>query len=160
MLFRNALAICGLAFCLSAQAQQVTSAHGGVGTTPTMSISWTIGEPVTGTSYTGNGILTAGYQQPNVIQVQPIVEEPEQEQAWARVFPNPVKEELFVSLSESLIHEKMSIQLFNANGQPIQATNTIHQQQLRLDLGQLPAGTYLLQLVTKAKKQTYSIVKP
>ena len=61
---RGAIAIAALALCGALQAQVLISNDGGTNTVGGNTISWSIGEPITGTGTTASGAMTQGYQQP------------------------------------------------------------------------------------------------
>jgi hypothetical protein len=71
-----------------------------------------------------------------------------------RYYPNPVKKELNVSYN----HEISSIELFNFLGQYIM---TVHPNALdtKVDMTDLPIGTYLMQVSSQGKSAIIKIIK-
>jgi hypothetical protein len=62
--------------CFQTNAQQVIASAGGYSVGETVSLSWTLGEPVTETFSGGGIILTQGFQQPYSFYLQQILNIP------------------------------------------------------------------------------------
>lgn len=71
-----AIAMACAAFSFQAQAQQVVASSGGLFEGENISLSFTVGEPVTETFTGGNVILTQGFQQPYSFYLQQILNIP------------------------------------------------------------------------------------
>ncbi len=78
-------------------------------------------------------------------------------QTWeVTVFPNPTTEQIRFRWSTD---QQVAAQLFNANGQLLQQQEQILHQG-RMDMSQLPAGSYLLQLQDQnGRTGTFQILK-
>jgi hypothetical protein len=76
------------------------------------------------------------------------------------LFPNPAHNILTVNSSSTL--NDGSLRLYSATGKLIQQysfDNWLEGEQQQLDIAQLPAGLYLLQLQTKEQLQTLKLMK-
>jgi len=63
-----------------------------------------------------------------------------------KIYPNPVKDVLYVDLPET-IHEPISIKLLSVTGQIVfHQSKDLYDSELKIDIGSLPAGVYFLYL--------------
>lgn len=132
-------------------AQEVISTAGDVSEAGGYSLSWTLGETISGTA-TGTGhILTQGFQQPWMTVTS--IETPDETPLL--VYPNPVDQWLTIegSLSGS------TILLYDMSGkQVISEAGT--DNQVNLLCSDLPPGTYLLSVILQnGATKTFRILK-
>ncbi|TAE03384.1 MAG: T9SS C-terminal target domain-containing protein, partial [Bacteroidetes bacterium] len=81
------------------------------------------------------------------------------EQNPIRVYPNPVKDRLVLDLSSKFLR-KIEISIFNMLGQKVLTKSlTNSEKEEILDLNHLPAGTYLLEILSEKGKHRQQIVK-
>lgn len=115
-----------------------------------VSLSYTMGEPLTTTlvGYQGALFLTQGFQQPDSQTLVSV--EPQQVKVDYRVYPNPTKDWLYVRLN-TVQPVALSFQVFDAKGQetivPIQRVQLTGSETLRFDLSPLPYGVYMLHMM-------------
>ncbi|MDD2631255.1 T9SS type A sorting domain-containing protein [Candidatus Falkowbacteria bacterium] len=100
-----AIAMACAAFSFQAQAQQVVASSGGLFEGENISLSFTVGEPVTETFTGGNVILTQGFQQPYSFYLQQILNIP---MGWSGIssYLNPLNkgvEAIFTNHQNDLI---------------------------------------------------------
>jgi len=139
---------------LKSNSQQVISSAGDNFTNSTLSISWTIGEPVTKTVSNSSNILTQGFHQSklNITEIYNI----NSEEVSISLFPNPTQD--FVNLKVE-DYENLSFQLFSFNGKLIQ-TNKIFSKKTEIKMNNLSASAYFLKILKGNKLiKTYQIVK-
>ncbi len=74
------------------------------------------------------------------------------------IYPNPVKDELFVQLP-SLYQGELRIVLINALGQTIESQVANGQSQVAIDMSDLPLGWYILQLQLGEEQYSQKIIK-
>ncbi|MBK8500001.1 MAG: hypothetical protein IPL52_14565 [Flavobacteriales bacterium] len=67
---RSVIAIALLVLVTGLRAQVLIGTDGGTTVLPNNTISWSIGEPIIGTGTTPGGIITQGFQQPNIVKVR------------------------------------------------------------------------------------------
>lgn len=114
------------------------------------SIEWTLGELAVETFKNGNSTLTQGFHQGQII----ITKTHDAELSGYKIYPNPTIENLIIENSNN----DAAYELISGGGALIQRSsllNGINQIQMQ----QLPAGNYMLQLIQGDKHQTYKIVK-
>ena len=71
-------------------------------------------------------------------------------------YPNPCSDVLSVNLNVS---EQSDLKLLNAFGQIVYSESTSEQSQVKIDLTQLPAGVYVLEVAVNNEVSTARIVK-
>jgi len=157
------LAVCTSAIVAQAQSlsPQVIASAGDYFDNGTVSLSWTLGEPVIETYTSANLILTQGFQQPELLTVG--IGSVKKDDLFANLYPNPtfktIKLDLKYSNSSTLI-----VQLLNTLGQIIKTENfDVVKNQInnyQLDLDGLSAGMYQIRLTDNGKLvETYKIQK-
>ena len=67
-------------------------------------------------------------------------------------YPSPASEQLTIRFANA--EESSTLRLFNMTGQLLRQINSQQQQQVVLDVANLPAGTYLLQATTTTGSHT------
>ena len=77
---------------------------------------------------------------------------------FARVFPNPVNNQLFIALEE--FSDEVQVRIFNIAGQQIaEKLVNISSGQSSLEISHLPSGIYMVSLIAQEKQQTVKIIK-
>jgi len=162
---RSILLLTAALFTLSAigqdlKPQQVIASAGGYNVdnivTPTISISWTLGETII-PSFTADGItLTHGFQQQLIVTT---VEEMIEAVIKVTVFPNPANEVINIEFEEPVDGE-IRLFLLNSQGKFVK-TDVIEETTVnkQLNLQGLPAGLYYLKLVKGNLSNVYKVVK-
>ena len=122
-------------------------------------LSWTLGEAVTSTITDGSWIITQGFHQPwgqGVLGV----EDPKLPQVSLHVYPNPMDNELLVTIDNNTDHLVFS--LYDISGRLIHQKE-ISPGQITVDfpVQWLAAGSYLLQVngIGHPFQQTYQLQK-
>jgi hypothetical protein len=139
------------------QAQEVISAAGTNGTSATVQLSWTIGEPVIETSSKSNIILTQGFHQSRLTIT---AKDPSTLSGMAiHVFPNPALTEVTLSISKGFI-QGLLLTLVNTEGK-ILLSKEVKNACESINLEWYPPGVYILRVQHAIKPgfQTFSIVK-
>ena len=108
------------------------------------SLSWTLGEVSTETLQKSIGILTQGFQQPHEATVTGL-----EVNLNLSVYPNPVREFLFVKTTEA---GEYLLELFNLQGQRVidQHSYADASVQLRIDMKETRNALYLLRITNKS----------
>lgn len=146
---------------MSAQAQSITpaviSSIGDFSSCAQGSISWTIGEPISGSYSNTTNSISTGMQQ-NDLPISSLVNEITGKGTIVS-YPNPVTSELrmnFLGMEKGTYH----LQLINMSGQIIyQQNETIADMQydVLLPFKELPAGNYLLHISNT--KEMFNTIK-
>ncbi len=121
--------------------RQVIAAAGDYFVSPGLSLSWTLGEPVTETVSNYDVILTQGFQQADKITVT-TVREPLSNLFDIKIFPNPTTDYLNIRINSER-DEIIIAQLYSLQGQKV-IERKMQDTQFQLDLAALPAAGYLL----------------
>ncbi len=135
-------------------AQEVVSAGGDSFINSTLSVSWTIGEPVSETYSTSSQILTQGFHQSklSVIGIYDI----SSDDMLISLFPNPTQD--FVNLKVG-DYENLTFQLFSFDGKLVQ-TNKLLSEKTEIKMNSLSSSTYFLKILKGNKLiKTYQIIK-
>lgn len=152
---KNIILLSYLLFVFSIiNAQEVISTGGDYFDNGTISLSWTIGEPVTETISNGSNILTQGFHQTklSVIGIYDI----SSDDISISVFPNPTQDYINLKVGNN---KDLSFQLFSFNGKLIQA-NKIFSKNTEIQMNNLSASTYFLKIINGNKLiKTYQIIK-
>jgi len=110
-------------------------------------LSWTIGEPITETVSNNTWMITQGFHQSwqsNSTNVMPNDASP----LIVKVYPNPVKELLSVSLENNT--STLLFDLYDIAGRLIRHSESApHQSLVTFPIRWLSAGSYLLRITTK-----------
>ncbi|MCZ7556512.1 MAG: T9SS type A sorting domain-containing protein [Bacteroidia bacterium] len=135
----------------------VIAVSGGHAQTPSVSISWTVGQTAVETRSTGSTALTEGFQQ-SFLTVIPMKDRGVP--FSLQLYPNPARYSVLVSLDG--VKEDMRLVLYNLLGEPVLRHEVrTGERMVRLQLTSLPAGLYLLAALSPTGGQTalYKIVK-
>lgn len=129
---------------------QVFASAGQYATSPTLSLSYTIGEPIVTTLTDIKLILTQGFQQPEddfTISVQEFANQ----YGVINVFPNPFTDMLNISVDTDKQHE-LYIYLYDMTGRQVQsqflANHLPGKKQYSISTSGLAQGMYTLTLVS------------
>lgn len=140
-----------LFFPVLVSAQELITTAGGEGN----GVFWSVGEiltlPVTDAGKTQS--VTPGFLQPDHIRYTAI-DSPAEEQASIFVYPNPVKEQLYIQGQAN----NASWKLFDSTGRTWGA-GTLSGAEQAVDFTAYPAGYYLLQVTSPEGTQLFKLVK-
>jgi len=133
------------AFSINGQTieREVIASAGDNFVSPTFTLSWTLGEPVTETISNDYMILTQGFQQGELYKVT-AVKEPLAELFDINVYPNPTPDVLNISI-RSHQDEILSVQLYSLTGEKVLSEKT-KEKNIRFNLSHLSSASYLLSL--------------
>ncbi len=134
--------IMALLFPAHMKAQQVVSPGGGFFATGSMTLSFTLGEPVTGTLMAGDKALTQGFQQPS--RIATLVPYERIESASVRVFPNPFATFVEVEVQDAG-GKPWQVEVLDLRGTRILVECFLNTQG-RLDLSGLSPGCYFVRV--------------
>ena len=139
----------------------IVAAAGGVATTNTICLEWTLGEVATQSITSNTALYTQGYHQPILMlkKVQPVAETINLMEI--SVFPNPATSTINIQLG-FMPKTDLSVSLLDMHGRlllkkEIPANN----RSLQLDVNSYAKGTYLLN-ISNAKGnifQSYKVIK-
>ncbi|MFC2111187.1 T9SS type A sorting domain-containing protein [Bacteroidota bacterium] len=140
------------------QAQQVIPAAGGNATGSGGSVSFTVGQIVYSTQSGTNGSVAEGVQQPYEISEVMGIKEARDISLLCTVFPNPTND--FITLKiENYKIKNISYLLSDINGKLLDRS-IITDEQTDIVMGNIPPGTYFLQIINKKRKiKTFKIVR-
>ena len=124
------------------QAQEIVTTSGGYGSSTSAKVTWTIGEPVTETVAGTNSILTQGFNQGDLIIT--IIKDPELSGLDIKAYPNPVSDNLKISVGDSEL-DYLDYILFDIRGQIIQK-NKFAGAESEISIGKLAPSTYFLKI--------------
>jgi len=122
-------------------------------------LSWTLGESVTSMVTDGSWIITQGFHQPwgqGVVAVEDL----KAVQMSLNVYPNPMDNELLVTINNN--RDQLVFSLYDISGRLIHQKEVIPgQKTLDLPVQWLAAGSYLLQVngIDNPFQQTYQLQK-
>ena len=74
-----------------------------------------------------------------------------------KFYPNPVKEELNISLNQSF--ENANLQIYSISGQLIEEFNANNKLHLNVDMSRYSSGTYILKVYADGKIKSDLIIK-
>ncbi|MBO7596383.1 MAG: T9SS type A sorting domain-containing protein [Bacteroidales bacterium] len=132
------------AFAQQKQSEVVASA-GGFGEKDGYSVSFTIGEAVTGTLAKDGLVVVQGFQQGYAIggEVNPAVNDDFASQV--DIYPNPVNTKLFVALGAEPEGECI-VRCFDMTGRLVGENNFEGNTRLTMDVENLPQGAYFVKV--------------
>ncbi len=141
-------------------ARQVISTAGDYASTADVSISWTIGEPVTETFTSDNYILLQGFQQgDDYIITPPEGNENGLQDIQFQIYPNPTEDLLIIELKDRP-KERFTVKLFSISGKliltrPIKPYSTLNY----INLSSIQSGTYILKILDNNRMRTFKLIK-
>lgn len=133
-------------------APQVVASAGGDAKVGDVTIMWTVGEIAVTTLQNGNYYVTQGFHQPP----RETTDAPYDMVADAsvQVWPNPVATELFASVGDDM-EAIGSVELLDMVGRSVMKTEgTPGMRQARLNVADLPSGSYVVRLVAGEHRST------
>jgi hypothetical protein len=140
-------------------APTVIASSGGYSEQPGVSLSWTLGEPVTETFTVPSNILTQGFQQSNYNIVA--IEETPLPGFSINAYPNPTSDQICIDWKVPE-NSEMLIELYDLLGHKLVSKSLPGSaSKVQLDMKNLAAATYVLSASTtdgKLKKK-FNIVK-
>ena len=143
------------------QAQESVNATGGNASGSGGSASYSVGQVVYQTHTGTNGSVSEGVQQPYEISVVTGIEEAKGINLSVTAYPNPTTDflQLKVDASTTLSIRSLVYQLYDLNGSLLK-TEKLHDIETKINMGGLPASTYLLRLLDDTKEvKTFKIIK-
>ncbi|MFO7933787.1 MAG: T9SS type A sorting domain-containing protein [Bacteroidales bacterium] len=146
------LLMCGSLFSL-AEAQEVIATSGTVFENGNGSISFTVGEAVTGTLSSAATVLTQGFQQPFDLYIPSTGDLFD---LHLSVFPNPAKGEILIHMDHP---SGFQYQLYDIQG-VLLAEGILTATETGIDLSSFESAVYILQVFNMSgEKKTFKIVK-
>lgn len=153
----NAAVILLVCFSVAANAQTVSpnvfSSAGAFSTSSTNSLSYTIGEPMITTLSSSSVILTQGFQQPSLLNVD-AVNYINGEKYDIVVYPNPTEGLINVSV-KAINGKNISLRVFDVLGRDIYATANVlsnGEYFTVLDFASFAQGIYFLSVYSEGQK--------
>ncbi len=138
-----------LVFALCSQAQTAVTAAGGRADNSGCTLTYSVGQIAV--AATQDGRLREGVVQPYTVEEVGITENAEVSSALT-VYPNPTLDGVTMRRDDAVA--RTTVQLYSLDGRLIRTEEWVGEI-LRLDLGSLAAGVYML----KADGRTYKITK-
>ncbi|MCF8304239.1 MAG: T9SS type A sorting domain-containing protein [Bacteroidales bacterium] len=133
----------------------VVSSLGGSGS----DVTWTAGEVVINTHTSLDLVVTQGFQQTKLYEDADAIQELQDIGITIKVFPNPVENEINVSV-KGLDEGKILFRLLTLKGRPLLNKQVSPgQKKISVNMEDQPAGTYTLQAIHEKKMNVYKIVK-
>lgn len=142
-------------FTITAQSDShfIIASQGGFNKGESISLSWTLGDIVTGTQFLPDGIVTQGFQQPfisvkevpstEISEGNPVEETDVERSIKVSVYPNPFHSHVIVQVDDPRSGYKVGV--FNMEGRQLYTKNVIDSH-IQLPLEGLPTGNYLIQI--------------
>ena len=135
--------------------QSVITSAGGNKTNGNASLSWILGETVTPTLKNGDIVLTHGFQQQLILTT---IEE-KLDAAGIKIFPNPAGEVLNI-LFQTPVDGEIVLYILDSEGKYlIRDLIGSSMTEKQINLQNIPAGTYFLQLTKGKLVNVYKVVK-
>lgn len=152
------LFVCSLLATYSAVSQESIGSAGQNDKVSKAQVSWNIGETVVTSGNTSTGSVTQGYEQPG-FTITSIELVNETSKINARVFPNPVVNDLNIEL-DGLENEIILLRIFDAQGKLVYETTT-NENLTQLDLSPYSGAQYHLTLQSKDNTffEKFSLIK-
>lgn len=147
----------GMLLCLPGWSQtldpQVISPAGNSLRDANFQVDWTLGQIVSEMLQGTNFVVSQGFEQPaflaTAIEVSILFD-------GIRIFPNPTEDRLWITFPKRF-ENPPQITLTNMLGQEVlQASWPFSEQQMLLDISELPAANYLLRLLDPETQKTAS----
>ena len=127
---------------------EVVSAAGGYFEKDNVSVSYTIGEPVTGTVVKDGLIVVHGFQQGYIAKTEVNPGINQFEAVDVKVYPNPVNTIMYVELS-NIEAAGCVVKCFDMAGQLIKESEFGDDSRLSIDMSGLPQGAYFVRVVSE-----------
>lgn len=137
------LFLCPVVLCAQSADQYIITSQGGTSAGETMEISWTIGDVITMTTQSAHGLVTQGFQQPE-LAVKEMT--PSGEASFeAKVYPNPFSEELTLEVDNR--GSTYRVEMIDMSGVMLWMKLSSNPVEV-FSVGELPAGQYILRVTT------------
>ena len=119
-------------------------------------LAWTLGETAVARWNTPQGMVTEGFHQP-ILEVTLL---PEYTAPTVRIAPNPVQSTLNVQLQEQT-KQSLFANLVDVQGRVVIQRTTLQLGNTEMDLSNLPAGLYFLNVMPQQGKpiEVFKVVK-
>lgn len=133
---------------------QVVASAGGTQTNGTITIDWTLGEPVIGDATGGSILLTQGFQQGNLLGTD-IPDEPEDINTSFKMFPNPATDNVRFVVDNKEAKGDFLVDVFDITGRKVLSQKLGQYAPLEtitLPLSSLKAGVYLVKVTVGGYK--------
>ncbi len=137
------------------QAQETLSASGGNATGSAGSVSYTFGQVLTATNSSALGSVAHGVQQPYEISVLTALNEDPDVDILCTVYPNPVKNTLFLKIVDNKSEEFIAI-LSDINGKVLQEMGPL-KDETRINMSFYKNATYVLNILVLQKSISSSL---
>lgn len=158
-----------LSLSAAAQNRAVVASAGGESQSGKVNLNWTLGETAVATVSLPKGeLLTEGFQQPDILRVEPAEAFnpfPASGAAPAEaitIAPNPVSTALSIQIPGTWSTEALAVELFDANARKIE-NGRIEPgvATAAWNMSGYPAGTYWLRIVAPGARQTqtFKVIK-
>lgn len=150
-LFIAALLMVSVPALAQVKQSEVVSAGGGYFENESVSVSYTIGEPVAGTVAKGDLIVVHGFQQGYVLIQDTSTVTPgisEFSASDVKVYPNPVNTLMYVEISNVAAVGSV-VKCFDMAGQLISESYFGDDNRLSVDMSGLPQGAYLVKIISE-----------
>jgi len=128
------------------------SSGGGVVTQGNLTMLYTVGEIAVQENTVGTVHLSEGFIGPDMTALLGIEDYTELE--GVKAFPNPVQDNLNVSLSD---YNNYEIHLFDLNGKELMTVNIEDAIETQLNLSQLRTGMYIMTIIDRDNKQAKTL---
>ena len=100
-----------------------------------------------------------GESQLSGIRIIKLVKDQNQEQDL-KIFPNPVRDEMLITIPESWQNQKVIYEIVSANGHKIKTIENANSSQTeRFDVSALPSGMYFVIVINNGKKVQQKFLK-
>jgi len=151
------LVTCLLLPLCKGKAQEVISSAGANGTSTSVQLSWTVGEPIIETGSGSTYILTQGFHQSRLTVTA--IDPSTFSGVEFNVFPNPTASQVNLVISKGYLRG-FQFTLLNSEGKTLLYRRLSNQNEI-INLGSYSPGIYLLRIQHPGKPgfQTFSIVK-
>jgi hypothetical protein len=131
---------------------------GGVATSATGSVSYTVGQVFYSYSAGENGSITEGVQQAFEIEVDTATDNTNDIFLSCSLYPNPVSEHLILNI-DSGKRKDIVYRLYSINGKLLE-TKPLCEKETKIQFGDYPSSTYYLQLFEGSSfLKSFKIVK-
>ena len=146
--------------------QHIIATQGGFSKGEFMSLSWTIGDFVTGSTVQSDAITTQGFQQP-ILLIKEVVDPGQPEDVIiqrnavdfsAEVYPNPVGADITITVENSA--KEYFLDLFDPAGNLLVRSKSSSPQEI-MNLHEFPAANYVLRIsmIDSKESKTFQIIK-
>lgn len=135
----------------------VVAASGGYGQTASFSVSWTLGETLSGTFVGDDATISQGFQQNDLVITG--LEDVTNKNITVFIYPNPVANELHFTLNKET-NLSATATLFDEQGKALEVRSEIRSKEVQtIPFAAYSAGSYFLRIDTEEGPATFKIVK-